>query len=107
VIVAIPYAIPAIIPYAIPAIISFSLAHVFLFFIHVILPSTPTPPIFALQIFLDSLFFGPFFFQRRNKPKTMRYFSGNISGSRNRCSVNVGGVGVEGMMTLREAGTLV
>jgi len=72
-----------------------------------IMPSTPTPPIFTLQIFLDSLLFGPFYFQRRNEPKTIKKFSGKNCGSRNRCSVTVGGVGVEGMVLLGQAGTLV
>jgi len=70
------------------------------------MPSTPTPPIFTLQLFLDSLFFGPWFFQRRNEPKTMKILSGKISESRNSCSVKVGGVGVEDMMSLRKIGTL-
>ena len=73
----------------------------------VIMPSTPTPPTFTLQLFLDSLFFGPYFFQRRNEPKAMNILSGKSIESRNSCSVKVGGVGVEEIMSLRKIGTLV
>jgi len=62
------------------------------------MPSTPTPPILTLQLFLDSLFFGPYLYQRRNETKTMEILSEKISESRNSCSVRVGGVGVEDMV---------
>jgi len=39
------------------------------------MPSTPTPPIFTLQLFLDSLFFGPYFLERRNESNRMKILS--------------------------------
>jgi len=72
------------------------------------MPSTPTPRIFTLQLFLNSLFFGPYFFERRNasEPKTMKILSDKISESRNSC-VKFGDAGVQDIMSLRKIGELV
>jgi len=53
------------------------------------MPSTPTLAIFTKQLFLNPLFFGLYFFQRRNEPKTMKVVAEKFSESRNSCSVRV------------------
>ena len=46
-------------------------------FSNVNMRSAPTPPIFTLQLFLDSLFMGSYFFQRRTETKTQKNSTGN------------------------------
>jgi len=67
------------------------------------MPSTPTPPAFKLQLFIDSLFFWFNFslrlahFSLEKSKRTLKNLSLQIflKESRNSCSVKVGGVGVD------------
>ena len=91
---------------AIHAVLSFSLTQVFQSFLTTSCPRRPHHQFSNCSCFSIS-YFRSLLFPKEKWTKNNENWTGKISESRNSCNVQVGGVGVEGMMSSRKIETLV